>query len=204
MKYPRLMSRLGTAMFYVPSVVLFLISIICFFFYDDCRWQFFQGNRWQENMILCLIMIFATLPHKAQNIYTAPLFVALAAVVHYMVGDLSDMAELVTFSAVKILLCVSVAVQVYNLIEIVGDEYKPYMWITPAVIAAMAALVLLLWDDELFFNHWYTIIKVYYVNYPMGVVALFAGIASFLIVKLDSWMFVYYVVDEDDEEYEED
>lgn len=203
MKYPRLMRHLGMAMYYVPSVVLFLISIICFFFYNECRWQFFQSNRWQENMILCLIMIFATLPHKAQNRYTAPLFVALAAVVHYMVGDLSDMAELVTFSAVKILLGVSVAVQVYRLIEIVGDEYKSYWWATPAAIAAMAALVLIMWDDELFFNHWYTIIKVYYVNYPMGVVALFAGIASFLIVKLDSWMFIFYEY-EYDEEYEEE
>lgn len=203
MRHRKLLKHLKMAMYYFPTVVLFLISIICFFFYNDCRWQFFQGDRWQEDMILCLIMIFATLPHKAQNRYTAPLFVALLAVVHYMVGSLSETTEFFTFMVLRLFLCVSVGTQVCSLIEIVTDVYKHYLWITPAVLAGMAAIVLFLWDDDLFFNRWDSIFKVYYINYPMGVVALFAGIASFLIVKLDRWIAIFLNCEYDDE-YEED
>lgn len=192
---------LRVAPFYAPAALLFVISIICFFFYNDLRWEVFQGSRWQEGMMFCLTMIFTALPRKAQNRYTAPVFVAVMWLVHYMTGNLSYMAEFRIFSVVKLLVGVVVAVQMYRLAAVVFDEVRDYRWLVLGVIAIMASVVFVGWNDDILFHNRYpsTTIKTYYIHYLMGVVALFSGILEFLIVRLDGWFCRYGADDVDDD-----
>lgn len=152
-------------------------------------------------MMFCLTMIFTALPRKAQNRYTAPVFVAVMWLVHYMTGNLSYMAEFIVFSLVKLLMGVVVTLQACRLAKVVFDEVRDYRWIVLGVIAVMTTIVFVGWDDDILFHNRYssTIIKTYYIHYPMGVVALFSGILEFLIVRLDGWFCRYGADDVDDD-----